>query len=104
MSLGSGLSKGIPEATADLTQTPVFSARIGDSSDMPRLIRLRNAPQQDGAFPASGSDQVAIAREGNGVNGVRLTLERRDFLARRCFPDPDDLVLSGRGQGGAVRR
>src|SRR5262249_2270987 len=61
-------------------------------------------PNANRAIVTAGSQILAIAREGQGGDHIRMPLQANVFFARRHIPQPNFGIAAARGQRLAVRR
>jgi hypothetical protein len=87
---------------------PIVGKREGSKSDV-NLERLQGrsragVPQPDCVVARSRCQQLAVRREGHGVDRTRMALERLQGRSRAGGPQPDCVVARSRRQQLAVRR
>src|SRR5436309_12137640 len=85
------------EEESDSVNIPVSLERLQ------RIARGR-VPEPDGTVVGCGRDQLAVRREGHGVDIIRMALERLQRSPRGRVPEPDGTVVGCGRYQLAVRR
>ena len=68
------------------------------------LLASVQPPNPDSLVPATGSQNLSVAAEGNACHPTLMARQAKDFFSCSCFPDVNDVIIAASGEELTVLR